>query len=197
MLRKGLTEGWRGRQRWRLRALVEEMGERVFLRGHDETGAPALTTLRGFMQEVGEPQIFDPAFDEDCPELLLDFDVPPEFDGRNDLFHLLGPDRPDFRWFLVGRAGQQTPWHVDPLGTSAWHALMDGQKRWRVLKPQDVLAWQERMLEEGDISSRRLLDEAELLGLKMTEFVQEPGDVVVIPSSYPHEGERGRARVAC
>ena len=192
MLRRGLTEGWRGRKRWRLRELVEEVGERLFLQGHDEEGAPALTTLRDFMREspdrVGEAQIFDPAFEEDCPELLLDFDVPPDFAGRNDLFHLLGPQRPDFRWFLVGRAGQQTPWHVDPLGTSAWHALMEGEKRWRVLEPKDLHAWQEIVFEAKEMSSRSLVDEAKQQGHGWIEILQRPGDVVVIPSSYPHEG---------
>ena len=53
-----------------------------------------------------------------------------------DMFDLLSPPwRPDNAWLLVGAAGAASKWHVDPNSTSAWNAVVRGEKKWILLPP--------------------------------------------------------------
>ena len=54
----------------------------------------------------------------------------------DDLFDLLsGEFRPDNAWLLVGPPGASSKWHVDPNSTSAWNAVIKGEKKWILLPP--------------------------------------------------------------
>ena len=47
-----------------------------------------------------------------------------------DLFSVLGPQRPDHRWLIMGPARSGSTFHLDPNGTSAWNAVVRGAKYW-------------------------------------------------------------------
>lgn len=47
-----------------------------------------------------------------------------------DLFAVLGDDRPDDKWFIVGPARSGSTYHKDPNATSAWNAVLRGSKYW-------------------------------------------------------------------
>ena len=62
---------------------------------------------------------FEPEFAEICPQLLDDYEIPRYF--KEDFLTVLGDEmRPPFRWFVIGPPKTGSPFHVDPMATSAW-----------------------------------------------------------------------------
>ncbi|KAF2459851.1 hypothetical protein BDY21DRAFT_336660 [Lineolata rhizophorae] len=59
---------------------------------------------------------------------------PPECFGE-DLFAVLGEQRPDCRWLIVGPERSGSSFHKDPNGTSAWNAVIAGSKYWLMFPP--------------------------------------------------------------
>ncbi|CAK9863598.1 unnamed protein product [Sphagnum jensenii] len=55
--------------------------------------------------------IFDSKFGEKAPQLAADYDIPVYF--REDLFSILGNDRPDFIWLIAGPARSGSSFHID------------------------------------------------------------------------------------
>ncbi|GME64669.1 f-box and domain protein [Neofusicoccum parvum] len=47
-----------------------------------------------------------------------------------DLFEVLGEQRPDSRWMIMGPARSGSTFHKDPNATSAWNAVLTGSKYW-------------------------------------------------------------------
>jgi hypothetical protein len=53
----------------------------------------------------------------------------PSFFGP-DLFSVLGPQRPDHRWLIIGPSRSGSTFHKDPNATCAWNAVLTGRKYW-------------------------------------------------------------------
>ena len=54
---------------------------------------------------------------------------------KEDLFKVMGPSRPDYRWLIAGPAKSGSVWHIDPNATSAWNAVISGCKKWMLFPP--------------------------------------------------------------
>lgn len=53
----------------------------------------------------------------------------------DDLFTVLGDQRPDHRWMIMGPERSGSTFHKDPNGTSAWNAVLTGSKYWIMFPP--------------------------------------------------------------
>ncbi|KAJ5114929.1 hypothetical protein NUU61_000688 [Penicillium alfredii] len=58
---------------------------------------------------------------------------PPCF--AEDLFSVLGEDRPDRQWLIIGPERSGSKFHKDPNATSAWNAVLRGPKYWIMFPP--------------------------------------------------------------
>ena len=137
-------------RRWSISNLRSLYGNHYFQCGTDELDQPVILSMASFLDRiphadsfagpagVSNPNyLFDATFEEDCAQLLSDYDVPPIFRiaARDALSAMPSQLRPNFRWFLVGAPGSGSSLHVDPLATAAWNALVTGTKRWAMLGP--------------------------------------------------------------
>jgi histone arginine demethylase JMJD6 len=139
--------------------------------------------------------IFDEEFgeDDDSQGLLSDYAVPPYFE--QDLFSFTGERRrPPYRWIVIGPARSGTGIHVDPLGTSAWNALIYGRKRWVLFPPQTprhlIGASGSAYSAEGISWFHDVLPGIQQKHdgehVVMYDFVQEAGETVFVPGGWWH-----------
>jgi histone arginine demethylase JMJD6 len=125
--------------------------------------------------------IFDPSFGEreDTKELLRDYDEPELF--SDDLFKNLGSIRPHYRWFIAGPPRSGSNLHIDPLGTSAWNAVIKGKKEWIIFYPDVPI---QESIKSGAAWFR---DEyPKFKHLQHYRFIQKPGEILYIPSGWWH-----------
>ncbi|KAF2836352.1 Clavaminate synthase-like protein [Patellaria atrata CBS 101060] len=59
--------------------------------------------------------------------------IPDCFGG--DLFNILGDQRPNSRWLIIGPTRSGSTFHKDPNATSAWNAVIQGSKYWIMFPP--------------------------------------------------------------
>lgn len=78
---------------------------------------------------------FDSSF-HNLKSLLSDYKVPSFF--QIDYMDVLGPQKPDYRWIILGPIRSGSLWHKDPNSTSAWNALLYGRKRWALYPPHRI-----------------------------------------------------------
>ena len=136
---------------WTIDKLQKRFPQDRFKVGSDDDGYAVRLTMTEFQFYCDEEKnpdygckrddsplyVFDGSiFDkENTKELEKDFDIPNYF--SEDLFKYVGHKRrPPHRWVVFGPPRSGSSIHVDPLATSAWNALISGQKRW-VLYPPD------------------------------------------------------------
>jgi histone arginine demethylase JMJD6 len=186
------------KEKWTREKLSEKYGGLRFKVGEDDEGYPVKMRLKYFFTYMEEQRddcplyVFDHFGDhEDKKELLKDYEVPKYF--RDDLFAVVGEDRrPPYRWLIIGPERSGSGIHIDPLGTSAWNALLYGHKRWVLFPPsiaKEVVA-PRKGHDRGGISwfmhMYQQTKKPDWKGGKPIEFIQQPGETVFVPGGWHH-----------
>ena len=136
--------------------------------------------------------VFDAKFATIHEPLRALYDIPVQFE--HDMFSHLGSMRPSYRWLVMGPARCGAPWHIDPIGTSAWNGLVCGRKRWAMYPPGHIPPGV--LVHGGDIYGGvqsppsaswycevypKLLPHQRPL-----EIMQRPGDIIFVPAGWWH-----------
>ncbi|RCN28581.1 JmjC domain protein [Ancylostoma caninum] len=202
----GLTRHWKAHENWTLRNLRKNYANEYFKCGASPKGRSVHLKFKYFFEYMAEYDddsplyIFDGSFDErkGTKKMLLDYEVPEIF--QESLFDLLGKDRtrPPHRWITIGPARSGTNIHIDPLGTSAWNALIHGHKRWvfihpdtpaelvkipksqRNVHPKEAITW------FSTVYKRILYGDWPLDKYPVYECRQNPGETVFVPCGWWH-----------
>ncbi|KAJ3189002.1 hypothetical protein HK101_009047 [Irineochytrium annulatum] len=135
--------------------------------------------------------LFDKHF-ADRTDLASDYTVPPHF-AQHDLFSVLGKERPDHRWLIIGPPRSGSTFHLDPNATSAWNAVIRGSKKWVLFPPESVPPGVYPSKDGGEVASPVSLaewflnhyDEARRTS-GFHECVCAAGEVIYVPSGWWH-----------
>jgi len=196
----GALADWKASSKWTIDNLLQHHGNTLYkTNGTDEDGHTFKMRFKDYLRYIRGNQdekpiyLFDNKFLERAPDMRDDWEVPPFF--GEDLFNLMTDvDRPDYRWFLVGCPRSGSPFHQDPHRTSAWNALIAGRKRW-ALYPPHVLppGVDEELIDTEYYASPEVMKwyteyypfiPPEQMPL---ECVQEPGEIIFVPSGWWHQ----------
>lgn len=136
VLLEGCMDGWPALEKWNKEYLVDMCRDVQFAVGPVEMCLKDYFRYSDQSREERPLYLFDPKFAEKVPVLGLEYEIPIYF--REDLFSVLGNERPDYRWIIIGPGGSGSSFHIDPNSTSAWNAVIKGSKKWVLFPPEVV-----------------------------------------------------------
>ncbi|WVZ51047.1 hypothetical protein U9M48_002237 [Paspalum notatum var. saurae] len=192
VLLEGCIDSWPALQKWGRDYLLEVSAGKEFA-----VGPVSMTLDRYFryadnVQEERPLYLFDAKFAEKVPEMGRDYEVPVYF--REDLFSVLGEERPDYRWVIIGPAGSGSSFHVDPNSTSAWNAIIKGAKKWVMFPPEVVPPGVHPSADGAEVTSPVSIMEwfmnfysaCKTWEKRPIECVCRAGEVVFVPNGWWH-----------
>ena len=216
------TDHWDASRLWSFNEMKHKYRNEKLKVGEDDDGEPVYLGMKHFMhyctadafKEDSPLYVFDSAFgdrlknntakkskaisdSQPLARLLQDYEIPKYF--KDDLFRLVGERRrPPYRWLVMGPARSGTGIHVDPLGTSAWNALLQGRKRWVLFPPGAPTNVIEPRVGDHEASTwfakvyptmmQPSPEGGQTVGqsLGMVEIIQNPGETVFVPGGWHH-----------
>jgi hypothetical protein len=114
----------------------------------------------------------------------------------DDLFSVLGDQRPDSRWMIMGPKRSGSTFHKDPNATNAWNAVLTGSKYWLMFPssptldpPPGVILSEDQSEITSPLSIAEYLLEFHALARRTPgckEGICSAGEVVHVPSGWFH-----------
>ncbi|KAJ3281041.1 hypothetical protein HK104_000249 [Borealophlyctis nickersoniae] len=126
---------WPAFERWSLSYFQKQYGDRLFRAEAVDIPFSDYVSYAESCNEESPLYLFDKKFGEGTT-LAEEYTVPEYF--WEDFFSVLGDQRPDYRWLIVGPERSGSTFHVDPNSTSAWNAVITGSKKW-ILYPPEII----------------------------------------------------------
>lgn len=188
----GVLDSWPAISNWDREYLLKHAGEVDFAAGPIHLKLNDYYQYADAVEEERPLYIFDSKFGEKAPQLAADYEVPVYF--REDLFSILGEERPDYRWLIAGPARSGSSFHIDPNSTSAWNAVVRGAKKWVMYPPEVVPPGVFPSPDGADVATSvsitewfmNFYGETKQRAQRPVECICRAGEVVFVPRGWWH-----------
>ncbi|CAI2175225.1 18962_t:CDS:10 [Funneliformis geosporum] len=212
LIRNDSVEKWKAWTEWKWETLLKKYGKTIFRVANERGGKHRYLpmSLESYIRYIRAQHdetplyIFDANFADKEPEMADAYEVPKYF--QDDFFSVLSGKRPPYRWIIIGPARSGASWHVDPAGTSAWNITIEGRKRWALYPPHifppglsvsrtginnHQSLYNTDILDNAKDSATSLFWFLEVYPqlppeMRPLEIIQEPGQIIFIPSGWWH-----------